>query len=142
MYDRLFWLGIGCRQGISQQIITREVDRILTKYQIIKTEIIGVATIDLKAKNPSIRSYCQENNFYLQTFSRSELNRVEVPHPATVIMDKIGTHSVAEAAAILAASLNNRRAILVVPKQILSDKEERGVMTIAVARSILDRQIS
>ncbi len=139
MYDRLFWLGIGCRQGISQEIITREVDRILAKYQIIKTEIIGVATIDLKAKEPSIQSYCQENNFYIQTFSQAELRQVEVPHAATLIRDKIGTHSVAEAAAILAASLNARRAILVIPKQVLPEKAKKGMMTIAVARSIVDR---
>jgi cobalt-precorrin 5A hydrolase len=138
MYDRLFWLGIGCRQGISQEIITREVDRILTKYQIIKAEIIGVATIDLKAKESAIQEYCQKNNFYLQPFSQAELRQVVVPHPAMLIKDKIGTHSVAEAAAILAASLNARRAILVIPKQILPEKEKKGMMTIAVAHSIFD----
>jgi cobalamin biosynthesis protein CbiG len=134
-YQQNLWLGIGCRQGITERTIDREVDRILQKYRLSKAEIAGVATIDLKAKEPAIIEYCQDNRFSLRIFSPLELERVTVSNPRSIVRDKTGTASVAEAAAILAASSNHRHAILVVPKQILPEDGAK-IMTIAIARSI------
>jgi cobalamin biosynthesis protein CbiG len=133
--QKTLWLGFGCRQGISQSLITTEIDHILRKYRLPKQEIIGVATIDLKAKEASLQAYCRDNNFELKIFSATELKTVKVPYSKAIVRDKIGTPSVAEAASILAALLYSPQAILVVPKQILPGKGTK-VMTIAVARSI------
>jgi cobalamin biosynthesis protein CbiG len=133
--QKTLWLGFGCRQGISQDLVTTEIDCLLQKYLLPKQEIIGVATIDLKAKEESLQAYCLDNKFKLKMFSATELKLVRVPNPKAIVREKIETPSVAEAAAILAASLNSRRSILIIPKQTLPEKGEKAI-AIAVARSI------
>jgi cobalamin biosynthesis protein CbiG len=128
------WLGIGFRQGLSQELLAQEIDRVCQKYRIIKGEILGVASIDLKAADPVPINYCKANNFLWRTFSAAQLQNIKIPHPATIVGDKIGTFSVAEAAAILAASTQLRTANLIVPKQILPEGAEKATITLAIAR--------
>ena len=65
-------------------------------------------------------------------FSALELSQVNVPTPSNVVLNEMGTPSVAEAAAILAGDHSGR---LIQNKQIYySNEEESGAVTIALAQ--------
>ena len=108
----ILWIGIGCQKGISCKLIS---------------------TVDMKASELGLIEFCNLHNFPLKTFSKATLASVSVPNPSEKITATIGISSVAEAAAIFAASQTSTDVILLVPKQIFRLSDEFGVVTIAVA---------
>ena len=130
------WVGIGCRKRVSQQLINTAIKQVFQQYQLIYSEIAGIATIDKKASEISLIEFCNLEKLPLKTFSSELLNNVFVPNPNSSITKLVGTSSVAEASAILAASeITSAEIILLVPKQIFRLPEEVGTVTIAVAKS-------
>ena len=130
------WVGIGCRKRVSQQLINTAIKQVFQQYQLIYSEIAGIATIDKKASEISLIEFCNLEKLPLKTFSSELLNNVFVPNPNSSITKLVGTSSVAEASAILAASeITSAEIILLVPKQIFRLPEEMGTVTIAVAKS-------
>jgi cobalt-precorrin 5A hydrolase/precorrin-3B C17-methyltransferase len=69
-----------------------------------------VATIDRRGSSPGVLGL----GLPVRTFSPEELAAVDVPSPSSVVADAVGTPSVAEAAALLAAGPDGE---LLVPKQ-------------------------
>ena len=130
------WVGIGCRKRVSQQLINTAIKQVFQQYQLIYSEIAGIATIDKKASEIGLIEFCNLEKLPLKTFSSELLNNVFVPNPNHSITKLVGTSSVAEASAILAASeITSAEIILLVPKQIFRLPEEVGTVTIAVAKS-------
>ena len=130
------WVGIGCRKRVSQQLINTAIKQVFQQYQLIYSEIAGIATIDKKASEIGLIEFCNLEKLPLKTFSSELLNNVFVPNPNHSITKLVGTSSVAEASAILAASeITSAEIILLVPKQIFRLPEEMGTVTIAVAKS-------
>lgn len=80
-----------------------------------------VATVDRRAADPVVTELGQP----VRAFTPSELAGVEVPNPSDVVAAEVGTPSVAEAAALLAAGPGGE---LVVPKV------KGATATVAVAR--------
>ena len=130
------WVGIGCRKRVSQQLINTAIKQVFQQYQLIYSEIAGIATIDKKASEIGLIEFCNLEKLPLKTFSSELLNNVFVPNPNHSITKLVGTSSVAEASAILAVSeITSAEIILLVPKQIFRLPEEMGTVTIAVAKS-------
>ena len=130
------WVGIGCRKRVSQQLINTAIKQVFQQYQLIYSEIAGIATIDKKASEIGLIEFCNLEKLPLKTFSSELLNNVFVPNPNHSITKLVGTSSVAEASAILAASeITSAEIILLVPKQIFRLPAEAGTVTIAVAKS-------
>lgn len=131
------YIGIGLKKGVSQTTITTGIEELLITYNLENHQIVTIATIDHKASEPGLLSFCQLHNLPLKTFTSAQLKNVIVPHPKTNINELIGTPSVAEAAAILAASeINNIDKLnieLLVPKQIFKLPETQEMITLAVA---------
>ncbi|MBE9054515.1 cobalamin biosynthesis protein [Sphaerospermopsis sp. LEGE 08334] len=127
------WVGIGCLKGISPQLVGAAIEKVFQEYQLVYTDIAGIATIDIKASELGLREFCREHNLPLQTFTAEVLAGVSVPNPGKRITEIVGTPSVAEAAAILAASHKTLEVSLLVPKQIFRLPGEVGAVTIAVA---------
>lgn len=117
----MFWIGIGCRRGTSKQAIAAAIDQVLKQYALSETEIAGIATVDRKGDETGLLEYCQESHLPLSCFPADRLQAISVPNPS---IDRIGTRSVAEAAALIAAGAETLR----VPKQAI-DK----TVTIAIA---------
>ncbi|MFP5375891.1 MAG: precorrin-3B C(17)-methyltransferase, partial [Acidimicrobiia bacterium] len=80
-----------------------------------------VATIDRRARHPAVTGLGPA----VRAFTAGQLAEVAVPSPSALVGDAVGTPSVAEAAALLAAGPG---AQLIVPKQ------KNAVATVAVAR--------
>ncbi|MTJ49271.1 cobalamin biosynthesis protein [Dolichospermum sp. UHCC 0259] len=133
---RKLWVGIGCQKGVSQNLINTAIKQVFQENQLIYSEIAGIATIDKKASEIGLLEFCNLEKLPLKVFSAELLNSVLVPHPNNTITKLVGTSSVAEASAMLAASeITYAEIILLVPKQIFRLPGEVGTVTVAVAKS-------
>ena len=136
MVIKKLWVGIGCQKGISQQLINLVIKKVFQENQLIYHEIAGIATIDKKASEIGLLEFCNLEKLPLKTFSAELLNNVSVPNPNNTITKLVGTSSVAEASAILAASeITSTEIMLLVPKQIFRLPEAPATITVAVAKS-------
>jgi cobalt-precorrin 5A hydrolase len=137
--QQVLWLGVGCKRGTSWQLIDWAIEQVFRENQLCQSAIAGIATIDIKASEVGLVELCNLNNLPLKTFSVQILRSVCVPNPATIINHKVDTPSVAEAAAILAASaFSNTETLgvrLLVPKQIFQLQGQTGAVTLAVAQA-------
>ncbi|MBD2450606.1 cobalamin biosynthesis protein [Nostoc sp. FACHB-152] len=133
-YPQFLWIGIGFKRGSSQQLIEIAIQEVFQKNLLDESAIAGLATIDTKASENFLIELCRLRNWQFKIFSAQQLSTVEVPNPTEIITTAVGTPSVAEAAAILAASRLDFDLLL--PKQIFRLPGEPGVVTIAVAEEI------
>jgi ferredoxin len=90
------------------------------------TAITAFATIDRRRDEPGLLAVIREHGAPLHCYPADELDAVDVPCPSDSVRDHVGTRSVAEAAALLAAR-DLGGGSLIVPKQRGDD------VTVAVA---------
>lgn len=133
-HPQILWVGLGFKWGSSQQLIEIAIQEIFQKNLLDESAIAGLATIDTKASENFLIELCRLSNWQLKTFSAKQLSTVAVPNPAEIVSKAVGTPSIAEAAAILAASRLDFE--LLVPKHIFRFPEEPGVVTIAIAEEM------
>lgn len=90
---------------------------------------VGVlATLDRRAGEAGISAVADRFEWTLVGFPSADLAAVEVPHPSGAVAARIGSGSVAEAAALRAAG---PRAVLLLPKRVFPRA------TVAIARGRL-----
>jgi cobalamin biosynthesis protein CbiG len=109
------WLGVGCQGGVSGESIESAILQTLALLDFGIGDVVGVASIDLKAQEPGILEVCAKYHWQFQTYSAAELNNVQIQRPSTTVAQLVGTNSVAEAAAMLVSGQE-----LLVRKQIYS----------------------
>ena len=159
MNSKDLWVGIGCQRGISTHLLAKAIQQVFRENQLNQSAIAGIATIDNKAQEVGLLEFCQVHNLALRTFPAEVLRLVCVPNPAKITEQAMGTPSVAEAAAILAATDINYQTKIVafklnpssshptpavtaegvrclVPKQIFRSQGEPGAVTVAVAQEL------
>ncbi len=155
-YPRVLWVGIGCERNTSKQLIADAIAKVFQENQLALAAIAGIATIDIKSDEVGLVELCHERNLPIVTFPSEILRTVAVPNPNQVVEKEVGTPSVAEAAAIVAAAIASNIETqyipspkdvtsLQVPKQIyrssnqnlkgqnLKDQNLKGAVTVAVA---------
>jgi cobalt-precorrin 5A hydrolase len=131
----MFTVGIGFRKETTQENIEFAIRRVFQDFHLLDSSLIYeavevinpmliacIASIDKKATEASLIQLCHSYSIPLKTFTAELLNGVDVPNPSQITKNKVGSLSVAEAAAILAASsltgiVNHS---ILVPKQIYS----------------------
>ncbi len=118
----MLWIGVGCRRGTSEQTIESAIASVLKQHNLAGFAIAGIASVDRKSNESGLLEYCRHHQLSLALFSAAELQKIVVPNPS---IDRIGTTSVAEAAAICAAGSKDLR----VPKQVIEK-----TVTIAIAQ--------
>ncbi|MCC5603967.1 cobalamin biosynthesis protein [Nostoc favosum] len=145
--QQVLWVGIGCKRGTSWQLIDGAIEQIFRENQLFQSAIAGIATIDTKASEVGLIELCNLRNLPLKTFSAQILRSVCVPNPAKITDHKVGTPSVAEAAAILAAtqtplltaspftSIEALGVRFLISKQIFQLEGQPGAVTLAVAQA-------
>ena len=97
------WLGMGCERGTSLSLLDRCVDTTLAELNLAPEAVAGVATADRKADEPALLDLAQRRGWPLRCFPAEQLAAVTVPNPSAAVAAELGTASVAEAAALLAA---------------------------------------
>lgn len=148
-HPRVLWIGIGCERGSSKALIEQAIQAALRASHLAEAAIAGIATIDLKADEVGLVEYCQDRNLPLRCFTAEELRSVRVPTPSSVVEAEVGTPSVSEAAAILAAASETdamggatataapspSSSSLRVAKKVVRLPGEVGAVTVAVAEA-------
>jgi cobalt-precorrin 5A hydrolase/precorrin-3B C17-methyltransferase len=121
---------MGCERGTSLSLLERLVDQILLEHGLAPQAVTGVATVDRKADEPALVALAQARGWPLRCFPAAQLAPIVVPHPSEVVARELGTASVAEASALLAAGGG---AELLVEKTIeRAQPGEQGAATLAV----------
>jgi cobalt-precorrin 5A hydrolase/precorrin-3B C17-methyltransferase len=127
------WLGLGCERHTSLALLERLVQEQLQAAGLASEAVAGLASIDRKADEPALLELARRRHWPLRWFTAHELNGVAVPTPSAAVAAEMGTASVAEAAALLAAGPDAR---LLRPKQVEHHRgEERGAATLAIAQA-------
>ena len=121
LHPRSLVVGVGCSTGASAEEVRLLLDAALEEAGLARASVGTVATIDRRAVHPAVTGL----GLPVRAYAPAELAGVEVPHPSPVVAEAVGTPSVAEAAALLAAG---RGGSLVVAKRTSPSA------TVAVAR--------
>jgi cobalt-precorrin 5A hydrolase/precorrin-3B C17-methyltransferase len=135
------WLGLGCERDTSPSLVERLVDQSLRSHGLAAAAVAGLASITLKSDETALLELARRRGWPLRFFPAAALAEVAVPHPSARVEQEVGTASVAEAAAILAATAAESNdagapasAPLLLPKTVGRPQgDERGAATLAVA---------
>ncbi|WP_181357335.1 cobalamin biosynthesis protein [Stenomitos frigidus] len=138
---RNLWVGIGCKRGTPKVVIEQAVRTVFQTYALSEDSIAGIATLDTKADEEGLITFCRDRQLPLRYFSADVLRSVAIPSPSSAIEASVSTPSVAEAAALLAC-VPHSTSQLCIPKQIVREMEQPGLVTIAVARSVTENVAS
>jgi cobalt-precorrin 5A hydrolase/precorrin-3B C17-methyltransferase len=122
-------VGVGASRGADADALWVLVAEALLAAGIDQASLAGVATLDRKAAEPAIVALAQRLGVAVHTFDAAALSGLTVPNPSGVVARAVGTPSVAEAAALLAAG---PQATLIVAKQVSRTADS----TVAVARRL------
>lgn len=96
-------LGIGCDRGTPLQTLEDVIDKAINSVNLNRQDILQLATIDKKNDEQAILQLAEKHHWPLSFYPAEQLTEVEVPSPSAVVLKYMGTPSVSEAAAILAA---------------------------------------
>jgi len=134
------WLGMGCERGTSLTLLERLVERTLKERGLAEAAVAGVASVDRKGDEPALLALAEHHGWPLRLFGAEALAQMPVPHPSEQVAREMGTASVAEAAALLAAQGPERSGEQAPELPLLVEKRieraaagERGAATLAVA---------
>jgi cobalt-precorrin 5A hydrolase len=104
---RLF-VGAGCSRGCPPEELA---DLVAAALDGLAGRVVAVATIDRRAEEPCVVALAGARGVPVSVHSAAALAAVPVPTPSAVVARHVGTASVAEAAALLAAGPGARIAV-------------------------------
>ncbi|MDB9525445.1 precorrin-3B C(17)-methyltransferase [Oscillatoria sp. CS-180] len=147
-HPRVLWVGIGCERGTSQALMEDAIASTFQSRHLATEAIAGIATLDIKGDEIGLQQLCRDHNWPIRYFSAEDLRVVPVPRPSGAVQQAVGTPSVAEAAATLAAlqssallnlsdknDLSSSEPLLCTAKQIFRQPNQRGAVTLAIAQA-------
>jgi cobalamin biosynthesis protein CbiG len=95
-------VGLGCRPGVEEAEVRTLLATVLRRHHMRVEDVLGYATVEARADEPALRAVAGPG---LLTFPAEELAHIPVPNPSALTLESVGTASVAEAAALRAATL-------------------------------------
>jgi cobalamin biosynthesis protein CbiG len=119
-------VGVGCSLGCSTEELLALIDASLDELDELGAgePVAMLATVDRRAHEPGVVAAARTRGWPLTTFAAHQLAAVDVPTPSDVVAAHVGTPSVAEAAAVLAAG----------PGTLVLSKRRSAHATCAIAR--------
>lgn len=105
-------LGLGCDRDASLDTLHEAVAQALHSVGLHWNMVSAVATIDKKRDEAAIQQLAARYSWPLLFFSAEVLSCVAVPSPSETVRRYMGTPTVAEAAALLAAETSVHNLIL------------------------------
>ena len=125
-------VGVGARSRVLESDLDFAVDDALAAAGLTSADVGVLATLDRRVLSEAVRAFAGRRGWILRAFPAAALAAREVPHPNGAHAARVGTPSVAEAAALLAAGAE---AELVLPKRVYP------CVTVAVGRGGARRPI-
>ena len=98
-------VGIGASRGVAAAEVTALISQALADAGLSPRSVRLAATVDLKAGEAGLREALRDRGWPLAVFPAAGLAAMPVPNPSETVRSAVGTPSVAEAAALLAAGL-------------------------------------
>ena len=96
-------VGLGCDRGTPLATVAHALDTALLQAGLVRAQITVLASIEAKRDELAFMELAEQGGWPLQFFTAAELAVVPVPNPSATVLRYMGTPSVSEAAAILAA---------------------------------------
>jgi len=128
-------VGVGASRGVSADELLDAVEQALAGAELAPGSVAVLATVDAKAGEPGLLEAADRLGVPVRTYPAEALSAVPVPNPSAAPRAAVGTPSVAEAAALLAAGAPEGGAGLLVPKTRSVPRNGGAAMaTVAVAR--------
>src|SRR5262249_46379766 len=101
-------VGAGCSRGCPAEELAALVHAALAG---LSGRVVAGATIDQRAEEPCVVALAGTRGVPVRAHPAAALAEVDVPTPSAVVARHVGTASVAEAAALLAAGPGSRLAV-------------------------------
>ena len=95
-------VGVGCRPGTTVEAVREVVTEVLGRHGLLAEAVRAFATVQARADEPALRAIAGDA---LLAFPPEVLDRVPVPGRSARVATAVGTASVAEAAAVHAATM-------------------------------------
>ena len=96
-------VGLGCDRGTPLATVAHALDAALLQAGLVRAQITVLASIEAKRDELAFIELAEQGGWPLQFFTAAELAGVPVPNPSATVLRYMGTPSVSEAAALLAA---------------------------------------
>lgn len=122
-----FVLGTGCRAAVPPAVFAASALAFLAQHKLKPAHIACLASCDRKQHEPALLALAQAWNIPFVCYAAEQLATVPVPHPSATVQEKVGTPSVSEAAALLAAGYPQC-------SRLHAAKTKDGGVTFALAR--------
>ncbi|MBV9119094.1 MAG: precorrin-3B C(17)-methyltransferase [Chloroflexi bacterium] len=124
-------VGIGCSRGAQAIEIEELVRTSLAQIDHSMADVACAASFQGKHDEPGILQFAERWKLPLRFYDAQQLRAIEVPQPSSVVEAAVGTPSVAEAAALLAAGELSARAPL-----LRAEKRKSARVTVAIAEAM------
>ena len=124
-------LGLGCDRNTPLATVKEAIDQALALCHAHMNDVQAIASIDLKAGEPALQQLAEQQGWTIHFYTAQELAEVDVPNPSETVRKHTGTHSVSEAAALLAAGTD--KSSLIIEKHRLRGPDGRNA-TVSIAR--------
>jgi cobalt-precorrin 5A hydrolase/precorrin-3B C17-methyltransferase len=132
-HPRSIAIGVGCERNTKPIELIRLVQGVIDEEGLARDSISGIYSLNLKADEPAMQELAKWFGVPFRVFDAATLD-AETPRmktPSDVVFAEVGTHGVAEGAALAAAG---PEAELIVPKR----KSERATCALALAPKPFD----
>ena len=96
-------VGAGASRGVPAEEMGRLIDEVLDELGVSPQSVMTMASADVKADEAGLQAAAGRHGWPVVTFPAERLAAVPVPNPSETVRRAVGTPSVAEAAALLAA---------------------------------------
>ncbi len=96
-------VGLGCDRGTPLATVQAALEQALDSASLGPSHVQLLATIDAKADEPAFQQLAERFGWPLRFYPAHVLAEVPVPNPSATVQRHMGTPSVSEAAALLAA---------------------------------------
>ncbi len=100
---RTLALGLGASSGVPADEIEALARDACAAGGLAWDSLAVAATLDRKLGEPGLRAFARRHGLPLRGYAAAALEAVAVPHPSSTVRAHVGTPSVCEAAALLAA---------------------------------------
>lgn len=132
-HPRSIAIGVGCERNTKPVELIRLVQGVIDAEGIARDSISGIYSLDLKADEPAMQELAKWFGVPFRVFDAAtlEAETSRMKNPSDVVFAEVGTHGVAEGAALAAAGPDSE---LIVPKR----KSDRATCALALAPAPFD----
>lgn len=124
-------IGLGCDRGTPLATVQQCLQQALALAGSTLADVAVLASIEAKADEAAFLQLAAQHGWPLHWYSAAQLAAVPVPNPSATVQRYMGTPSVSEAAALLAAQAD--LSALVVEKHKLRGPDGKNA-TVSIAR--------